>query len=255
MGRLIGELLPAAVVIENVPGISKKGRDHLDQFIRYLTFDLGYIASSAVLQVADYGVPQMRRRYVLVAGRGFPLTIPPPTHHKTGANRLMKWNTVASILSQPDQPDIYNRHKFVDGDNTVADWHVTRKISEKNRERLQHARPGGDWRDIPTALRPACHQGEYFGFRNVYGRMHIDKPSPAITSGCTTPSKGRFGHPSEPRTISIKEAAQIQQFPVDYRLNVDRIDDACSVIGNALPCGFAESLGKHVRTQLVAQLA
>ena len=126
-----------------------------------------------------------------------------------------------------------------------SDWHVVRSLSALNIERLKAAIPGESWTSIPEHLRPKCHRGGYKGFSNVYGRMEWSQPSPTITGGCTTFSKGRFGHPEGNRTISVREAALLQTFPRDYRLEVPYMEDVCNVIGNALPCDFAEELAKQ----------
>lgn len=245
MGRLVSEVLPTAVMMENVPGLTRKGSKRLDEFINLLEAELGYIVRDGVLQVADYGVPQVRRRYVLFAGRGFEIALPPASHSKTGRDDLPKWNSVSNVLKDQPEPSVYKSARLREQYN-LDSWHLVRRMSKANELRLRHAKPGKDWRLIPEDLRPACHRGSYFGFRNVYGRMSWDQPSPTITSGCTSFSKGRFGHPEADRTISVKEAALIQQFPSDYLIKANRIDDACSIIGNALPCGFAAIMAKAV---------
>lgn len=105
-----------------------------------------------------------------------------------------------------------------------SDWHVVRELSRKNIERIKAAKAGETWTQIPEYLRPACHRDGYIGFTNVYGRMEWDRPSPTITGGCTTFSKGRFGHPEADRTISVREAALLQTFPLDYRLDTPYMD-------------------------------
>ena len=136
------------------------------------------------------------------------------------------------------------------GDVERSDWHIVRDLSAKNLERLQAARAGETWRQIPEHLRPACHRGGYLGFTNVYGRMEWDRPAPTITGGCTTLSKGRFGHPDADRTISVREAARLQTFPDDYRLDTPYMDYVCNMIGNALPCDFAEAISRQCAQQL-----
>jgi len=117
---------------------------------------------------------------------------------------------------------------------------------------LKAAVPGKTWKAIPVAIRPKCHRGDYDGFTNVYGRMEWDAPAPTITSGCTTPCKGRFGHPDKRRTtISVREAAILQGLPTSYRFPTDQIDALCGIIGNAVPPGFAKAVGKHVKTSLL----
>src|SRR5581483_8615457 len=102
--------------------------------------------------------------------------------------------------------------------------------------------PGKPWRSIPKRLRPQCHQDKEAGFSNVYGRMRWDTICPTITGGCTTLSKGRFGHPEQDRTISVREAALLQSFPADYVFDTPFMEYACNIVGNALPCDFAEVL-------------
>ena len=98
---------------------------------------------------------------------------------------------------------------------------------------------------FPESLRPPCHQGKYRGFSNVYGRMEWDKVSPTITGGCTTLSRGRYGHPTENRTISVREAATLQTFPEDYIFDTQYMDKVCNIIGNALPCEFAQQIASQ----------
>jgi DNA (cytosine-5)-methyltransferase 1 len=109
--------------------------------------------------------------------------------------------------------------------------------------------------DIPEQKRPPCHRGTYRGFSNVYGRMAWDQTAPTMTGGCTTLSKGRFGHPAELRTISVFEAALFQEFPPEYHLATPFMDKACEIIGNALPCGFATAMAAQVKKALSLYLA
>ena len=119
-------------------------------------------------------------------------------------------------------------------------------------ERLRHTLPGLSRAELPEKLRPACHKLIDEGYSNVYGRMSWDQVPVTITGGCTTLSKGRFGHPSEMRTISVREAARIQTFPDNYVFDTPYMEYACGMIGNALPCDFAEALAMSVAQQLRA---
>jgi DNA (cytosine-5)-methyltransferase 1 len=127
-------------------------------------------------------------------------------------------------------------------------------MTERNVLRLRAATPGTSWRNIPEELRPDCHKGGYVGFPNVYGRMSWDDVAPTITGGCTTLSKGRFGHPEEERTISVREAALLQTFPDDYIFDTPFMDHVCEIIGNALPCQFAEALAQQCHTAILQQV-
>lgn len=242
VSRLVEDILPRAIMIENVPGIIKKGRDYLSKFISDIE-SLGYIVNYDVLQVADYGVPQTRHRFVLLAGLGFEIKIPKPSHSKNGENGLPKWKTVKEALSGLGIPISLSETSSYGGPQKF-NWHVTRNLTEINIERLKYIRPGGPRFDIPDHLRPKCHKGKNVGFSNVYGRMVWDDVSPTITGGCTVLSKGRFGHPSENRTLSVREAARLQTFPDDFIFATDMIDHVCQIIGNALPCDFAYVMSK-----------
>jgi DNA (cytosine-5)-methyltransferase 1 len=219
-----------------------KGFPYLSDFIRELE-GLGYIANYDVLQVADYGVPQERRRFVLLAGLGFEIEIPKPTHSRTGDNGLPKWKTVKEAFKGLGKPISLKETSSYGGPRGL-NWHVTRNLSGINIERLKYLKPGGPRYDIPDHLRPNCHKGKNEGFGNVYGRMSWDTPSPTITGGCTVLSKGRFGHPTELRTISVREAARLQTFPDDFEFATEFVDHACQIIGNALPCEFARIMSE-----------
>lgn len=248
MGRIVRQIKPNAVMMENVPGLGDKGRRLFNKFLKMLE-ELGYIARHSVLQVADYGVPQSRRRLVLLAGKGFEIPLPPATHSRTGSDDKPDWVPVKQVLKGIPAP-ITIREANQSGGPEWHMWHVVREITPLNRERLRAARAGKSWKAIPKRIRPKCHKQGDTGFPNVYGKMSSSVVSPTITAGCTTPSKGRFGHPSQLRTISVREAALLQTFPVDYVFETEFIDQACNIIGNALPCDFAEVLAKQCRKAL-----
>lgn len=179
--------------------------------------------------------------------------MPIATHGRDGQQGRSQWRTVRQTLQRVTTAPLTLHEARKRGGASQANWHVVRTLSVQNRLRLQHARPGGNWSAIPEALRPPCHQGKYRGFPNVYGRMAWDAPAPTITGGCTTLSKGRFGHPEEDRTISVREAALLQTFPLNYQFDTPFMDHACNIIGNALPCAFAEVVARQCHKYLRAQ--
>lgn len=241
--RLAVDLKPTAVMLENVPGLSKRGKPLLDALIAKLEAD-GYVVNWNVLQVADYGVPQTRRRLVLFAGRGFRIDMPARTHDQHGRGGLPSWRTLRDVIADRAPARVFRDANLTEAER--SGWHVVRRLGEANLDRLRHAEPGSGRGKLPEHLRPECHRGSDAGFTNTYGRMSWDQPSVTITAGCLSPSKGRFGHPDELRTISLREAATLQTFPEDYKFVGDRIDAACSIVGNALPCLFAEVLARQV---------
>jgi DNA (cytosine-5)-methyltransferase 1 len=244
MARLVAELHPRGLMMENIPGLASRGKRLFGQVLRQLR-DLGYELEWGILQVADYGVPQYRRRLVLLGGRGFRIPLPPPTHSRYGRGNLPKWRTLRDAIGGMGPP-VTLREATLAGGPRFYNWHVVRNLTQRNYQRLKKARPGTSRAQLPRDLRPDCHKGSDAGFSNVYGRMRWDQVPVTITAGCTTPSKGRFGHPTEVRTISVREAAQIQTFPDDYIFDSPYMDHVCAMIGNALPCDFAEVLARHV---------
>lgn len=120
---------------------------------------------------------------------------------------------------------------------------------------MKKAKPGKAWWSIPKRLRPKCHEKKSAGFSNVYGRMEWKDIAPTITGGCTTFSKGRFGHPSQNRTISVFEAALLQTFPEDYVFDTPFMEYVCNIVGNALPCDFAEVVARQCAEAILAERA
>ncbi len=251
MVRLTKEVRPRAIMMENVPGFAQKG-GALYRQLRARLQELDYRLTDGVLQVADYGVPQFRRRFVLLGGRGFEIALPEATHGSSSTAGRAAWRTVRDAIGEMPEP-VTMALARARGRVERTDWHIVRKLRRDNRERIKVARQGETWLHIPEHLRPACHRDGYVGFTNVYGRMEWDRPSPTITGGCTTLSKGRFGHPEAERTISVREAALLQTFPFHYRFDTPYMEYVCNMIGNALPCDFAEVLSHRCYEQLERQ--
>lgn len=169
-----------------------------------------------------------------------------------GCRGLPRWRTIREVIANRGQPPTLTAARTLGGPRAFS-WHVVRQIRRDNLERLRYTRPGQMRTNLPDRLRPPCHRGVEDGFKNVYGRMTWDSVAPTITAGCTSLSKGRFGHPDEDRTISVREAACLQTFPEDYMIDSNYIDHACSIVGNALPCDFAEVLARQCACELAAR--
>lgn len=258
--RIVEECLPKTIMMENVPGLVNKGKllfeNAIDSFRR-----IGYSIEFKVVNVADYGVPQSRRRLVVLGTRvnQEKLSIPLPTHQKNlndscdneknNLSKLERWvSTEKSLNLIKVKAEIMNINSKIF--NPIDfNWHVTRKLSELNILRLKSQKAGDSRYQIPLHLRPKCHKLNN-GFPNVYARMSLDQPAPTITGGCTTLSKGRFGHPVENRTISVREAALLQTFPLNYVINTKKMDAACKIIGNALPPLFAKIMAIKCKEML-----
>ena len=246
MLRLIEQLRPTAVLMENVPGLVNRGRNIFNQFVEGLSA-IGYLPQWRVFQMADYGVPQSRRRLILLAGLGFVIPFPDPTHAQLKTKGKKLWTPVRQVMKL-GTPPVRLSTAWQSGKGPQAfNWHVVRDIQEQTRKRLAAATPGATWLSVAEHIRPECHREGYAGFTNVYGRMTWDEIAPTITTGCTTPAKGRFGHPDRRRTtISVREAATLQTFPTNYAFKTDLIDQACNMIGNAVPPLFGKAIGRAV---------
>lgn len=246
MVRIIDGVRPLAVMMENVPGLAQRGSKIFARFLAKLE-SLGYLPDWRIVQMADYGVPQSRRRLVLLAGLGFKIPFPKATHKKPCKARQGRvWKSLRDAIGDMKRPVTLNETWEAGGPRRF-NWHVVRDIQKQTAKRLAVATPGKTWLSTDPRLRPKCHRGDYNGFTNVYGRMSWEQTPVTMTGGCTTCCKGRFGHPNKRRTtISVREAALIQTFPKSYRFETDYMDFVCDMIGNAVPPHFAAKSGKEI---------
>jgi len=202
--------------------------------------------------MANYGIAQSRRRLVLLAARTAAVEFPEASHARApnAKSKMKRWRTVRDIIGDMGAPITF-KQALKHGGPRRHNWHIVRDLQPHTKRRLKAAKPGRTWLTVPQSLRPDCHQGDYEGFTNVYGRMAWDAPSPTITGGCTTPCKGRFGHPDKRRyTISVREAAMLQSFRKGYRFDGDKIDVVCEMIGNAVPPAYAKAVGLQIKKAL-----
>ncbi|MEB2327755.1 MAG: DNA cytosine methyltransferase [Pseudomonas sp.] len=230
-----------ALVIENVPTIlGRRGAIQLNEALALLA-GASYTVASAVLQAADYGTPQLRRRAFVVAFRGdFPgdFRFAEPTRSPD------KYATVRQALSGlPRLPSDHSPH-------TEISNHQRRNISEINLERLSYVPEGGGRLDIPEELRLPCHRKDN-GHRHldVYGRMSWDKPAPTITAMFDNFTRGRFAHPSETRNITNREGARLQSFPDDF-VFLGSQKSVARQIGNAVPPMLAAAVAHAISGHL-----
>ena len=183
MARLIRETQPRAVMMENVAGVVTVGTEIYQEFLSCLS-ELGYFAQAKIVQMANYGVPQNRRRLVLLAGRGFVIPFPEQTHSRSLDENadLQPWMSVRELLEGRKSAMTLARARRAGGPQKL-NWHVVRDLQPQTKARLKAAIPGKTWLSVDEATRPECHRGGYVGFTNVYGRMAWDEVSPTITSG------------------------------------------------------------------------
>jgi DNA (cytosine-5)-methyltransferase 1 len=248
--RFVRAIKPKACMLENVPGLfnTNKGRRYFNELRRGLE-DAGYQVSHGIVELADYGVPQFRKRLVLLAARNAQISIPSPTHQdpaRVGKSGRRAWKTVRDAIAELTNPP--RRSAVRSGKTTPRyTWHYSRDIAPVVRRRLEHALQNGRSRtSLPPSLRLKCHERHPDGYYDVYGVMSWDQPAPTITSGCTNASKGCFGHPREARPLTAREAALLQTFPLSYEFKGSGLESVASQIGNALPRRFAKVVARTI---------
>lgn len=230
--RLARETRPRFVLMENVPGLA---RDRLFAEFAGGLEGLGYGVASGVLDSADFGAPQHRRRLVLVAARG----AQPRLASGGGARRTVR-DAIGAIAGGAGRSgDPLHDH----GENRAP--HVRSVIKAIPAD-------GGSRSDLGADAQLACHRraaarGDGWG-RDSYARMAWDRPAPTITGGCINPGKGRFLHPEEHRAITVREALLLQGFPPGYRLPLRRGKYAAAELaGNAIPPAFVKAQAQEIR--------
>jgi DNA (cytosine-5)-methyltransferase 1 len=237
--RHVRETMPEIVVSENVDGLTKEG-----VFLNFVEglLSLGYSVHAVSADCRNYGVPQTRRRLILLASRIGDIRFAEPTHEGTDVP------TVRQAIGH--LPAIR------DGEASADDpLHVAAKLSELNLMRIKSSKPGGTWRDWNEDLRLSCH-GKKSGksYLSVYGRMSWDTPAPTVTTQFYGYGNGRFGHPEQDRALSLREGALLQSFPENYAFAREgekvKMREIATLIGNAVPVKLAEAIGKSVMNHL-----
>ncbi|MGW0353613.1 DNA cytosine methyltransferase [Nocardia nova] len=236
-GDFVTTLKPEFVVVENVPGLQnpRKGGP-LNDFLRSLD-QAGYSSRVKVLRALEYGVPQERRRLVVVASRLGDPSLPRATHVSNGKPATTVRQTIEKLPpigdgeTHPDDPD-----------------HTTMRLSELNKKRILATPEGGDRRNWPEDLILSCHSA-HGGHTDTYGRLWWDRPASGLTTRCISYSNGRFGHPEQHRAISVREAASLQTFPDHFNFSGSLTSKARQV-GNAVPPLMAQRIGEALASSV-----
>lgn len=251
-GHLLREAPPDYVVVENVPGLSNAyGREIYQLFKDDLT-EAGFIhTDSALIDASDHGVPQVRKRFVMVASRRKPVKLPVSISRQKSTVRLAIGDLAPPFLG-PDRPrSRYAVSSLVPDDQMAEGRHandVARKLAPHLARIVEHVPlDGGSRSDITDKdVLLECHKKAPKLHRDVFGRMSWDAPAPTLTCRCVDVYCGRFAHPSENRGLSLREAAALQTFPEDY-VFYGTFQHAAAQIGNAVPVALAKRLGMAVK--------
>lgn len=223
---------PKTIMMENVPVLASDSR--LAEVVKELE-SLGYSVDVKVLNMIHYGVPQTRKRMILLASRIGSIEV--KTEERESEQVVTVRDTIGSLPSVESSNDALHNYQ------TRRSDHINTLIS------LVPVN-GGSRTDLPKKYHLECH-AKTSGFKDVYGRMAWDQPAPTITCGCISPSKGRFLHPQENRAITLREAALLQTFPVDYQFSfASGRSGVATMIGNALPPLFIEYHAKYLKEHI-----
>lgn len=236
---LVEDVLPEIISMENVPQLSHE--KIFEDFLQQLQA-LGYHYSWQIVNCANYGVPQRRKRLVLLASRLGNIELIPPRfdedHYLTVRDAIGNLPILEDGATDPLDP-----------------LHRASKLSKLNKMRIRQSVPGGSWNDWDENLKLPCHKKNTGkSYRSVYGRMEWDKPSPTITTQYYGYGNGRFGHPEQNRAISMREGALLQSFPANYQfLDPNHQESNRSIgvhIGNAVPVELGRAIGISILEHL-----
>jgi DNA (cytosine-5)-methyltransferase 1 len=231
--RVLETVRPKIFVIENVPELLASA-----EFLalKRCVKRLGYETAYDILIASHYGVPQMRRRAIIIGSRVGTPYLPPST---------LERRTVRDAIGDlPFEP-------------TGESWHLARNPTPMSAERYKCVPPGGNRFDLARArpdITPRCWLEKKSGSTDVFGRMDWDRPAPTIRTEFFKPEKGRYLHPQAHRPITIREAARLQTFPDSFIFVGSRVQVA-KQIGNAVPVELARRIATHIQTTLLQTIA
>lgn len=234
-GRLVGEVMPDYVSMENVPEIVKESI--FTDFVATLK-ELNYSVTYNVVKAEEYGVPQRRRRLLLLAAKEGAVSLIGPTNDEEHVV------TVRDAIG--GLPPV--KAGGICEDDPLQTASV---LTEINMRRIKASKPNGTWRDWPEELKLACHKKKSgVSYPSVYGRMDWDDAAPTITTQFYCYGTGRFGHPEQNRALTLREGAMLQSFPADYTF-VKQNEKICRKsiarhIGNAVPPKLGEAVGRSI---------
>lgn len=234
--RLIEETNPDIVTMENVPNLANQ--KIFKDFVTFLE-QKGYFVSYSNVFCPDYGIPQKRRRLVLLASKYEEISLIPRTHSEENYVTL---RDAIEHLPPVEAGEICESDPL----------HKSIKLTEINLQRIKASKPNGTWLDWDEDLRLACHKKNTGNtYKAVYGRMSWDEPSSTITTQFHNYGTGRFGHPTQNRALTIREAAILQTFPIDYKFYENKknvfIRKLGVHIGNAVPVDLGFVIGKSIK--------
>ncbi|MBC7748371.1 MAG: DNA cytosine methyltransferase [Methylotenera sp.] len=241
-GDLIEKIKPEIISMENVPMLVKFNNGKVFNDFTSRLGKLGYKVSWQIVNAQDYGVPQRRKRLILLGSKLGKIDLINKTvkdkKYKTVRDTISHLPSIEGGVSHPEDP-----------------LHRARKLSDLNKKRIKATAEGGFWRDWDKSLWLTCHSKDSGkDFNSVYGRMKWDDVAPTMTTHCIGINNGRFGHPDQDRAITLREAALIQSFPESYEFidpkTTFNSQNIAKHIGNAVPVGLGIAIAKSIKNHI-----
>lgn len=254
--RVVSDIRPEYFILENVRGILsaklnavpdeykeyEKIKDFKGSVLEFITSqfkELGYSISYALLDAANYGVPERRERVVIIGHLGARIPIPSPTHSKEGIHGTQRWVTLRDVIGDMElRQDL----RFI-------------PLRAKSVEYMKMLTEGQNWRDLPPKMAEQAMGKAYFltgGKTGFLRRLSFDEPSPTLVTSPTMPAT-LLCHPTQLRPLSIEEYARIQQFPDSWKFR-GRIETIYKQIGNAVPVGLGYAVGRQIMKSILGEL-
>lgn len=265
--RIVEAVQPRAVVMENVTGMRSVGDGRAIREIHKQLENFGYNVEHEILRAEDYGVPQERRRIFFVACKESEIMWPDPTHGDPAdlfSQGLEPFVTVGGALSDLpelengggtvdlvdyDKPPESDYQKLMRKDSPGVANHQAANLGDKNMKRISHIDPGGSWRDLPYDLLPAgMKKARRSDHTKRYGRLELDGLFSTILTKADM-HWGAFIHPTQDRTLTMRECARAQSFPDRFIFCGNR-GEQYRQIGNAVPPLLAKAVADSVREML-----
>jgi DNA (cytosine-5)-methyltransferase 1 len=209
------------LILENVPTVVHSSDGVVNSAFKALEND-GYAVGEFYADAQDFGLPQTRRRHLLVASR---------IHDLEHLKRIFD-----SVKKRSTNVELWPFIKDLETESETSSLMTKRsKIMSDNIARIEYLFRTNSF-DLPDEFRPPCHRDKVHSYMSMYGRLHADRPAQTITSGFGSMGQGRFVHPTQPRMITAHEAARIQGFPDYFKFDVvTKITALREMIGNAVP--------------------
>lgn len=239
-GRVVSDIKPDLVTMENVPILQKE--EIFDEFVTELK-KLDYSLVFKIMDASLYGVPQKRKRLVLLASRLGPIRIISPEE--------------MGVTQKSVRQAIGHLPPVAAGETSSCDTlHRAQSLTPINLRRMKNSKPGGTWEDWPSELLLECHKKPGGStYKSVYGRMEWDKPSGTMTTQSYSFGTGRYGHPEQDRSLTLREMAILQSFPDDYQFvpegEIPEFSSVGRLIGNAVPVQLGFVIGKSIQQHII----